>query len=196
MRHVARKVATVEGGLVWFGGVFTTGILFPDRWTCIWQYSPLRTEPLKSYWVYLRIPWWYLGQQYINRKGSFSLLFLYHYVFPCPLQYFPKWHWNARGAVPWDVTMAYGGAAVPPLTARGSRSPSYRVCGSESQKRSRGQSQERGREVEDWGGGGEEEEDDGVPPATSERGTRGRGCPIGGGWRIPGRGVQAQRGHH
>jgi len=24
----------------------------------------------------------YLGQQYINRKGSFSLLFLYHYVFP------------------------------------------------------------------------------------------------------------------
>ena len=31
MRHVARKVAAVEGGLVWFGGSFTAGTLFPDR---------------------------------------------------------------------------------------------------------------------------------------------------------------------
>jgi len=31
MRHVARKVATVEGGLVWFRGGFTMGMLFPDR---------------------------------------------------------------------------------------------------------------------------------------------------------------------
>jgi len=35
MRHVARKVATMEGGLVWFGSGFTMGMLFPDRWTCI-----------------------------------------------------------------------------------------------------------------------------------------------------------------
>jgi len=35
MRHVARKVAAVEDRLVWFGGGFTTGTLFLDRWTCI-----------------------------------------------------------------------------------------------------------------------------------------------------------------
>ena len=37
MRHVARKVATIEGRLVWFGGGFTVGTLFPDVWTCIWH---------------------------------------------------------------------------------------------------------------------------------------------------------------
>jgi len=31
MRCVARKVATMEGRLVWFGGGFTAGMLFPDR---------------------------------------------------------------------------------------------------------------------------------------------------------------------
>ena len=36
LRCVARKVATVESGLVWFGGGFTMGTLFPDGWTCIW----------------------------------------------------------------------------------------------------------------------------------------------------------------
>jgi len=35
MKHVARKVAAVEGRLVWFGGGFTVEMLFPDRWTCI-----------------------------------------------------------------------------------------------------------------------------------------------------------------
>ena len=39
MKHVAREVAAVEGGLVWFRGGFTMGTLFPDRWTCIWQES-------------------------------------------------------------------------------------------------------------------------------------------------------------
>jgi len=34
IRCVARKVATVEGGLVWFGDGFTAGTLFLDRWTC------------------------------------------------------------------------------------------------------------------------------------------------------------------
>jgi len=29
------KVAAMEGGLVWFRGGFTVGMLFPDRWTCI-----------------------------------------------------------------------------------------------------------------------------------------------------------------
>ena len=37
MRYVARKVATIEGRLVWFGGGFTVGTLFPDVWTCIWH---------------------------------------------------------------------------------------------------------------------------------------------------------------
>ena len=35
IRRVARKVATMEGGLVWFRGGFTAGMLFSDRWTCI-----------------------------------------------------------------------------------------------------------------------------------------------------------------
>jgi len=35
MRRVARKVAAMEGGLVWFKGSFIAGMLFPDRWTCI-----------------------------------------------------------------------------------------------------------------------------------------------------------------
>jgi len=35
IRHVARKVAAVEGGLVCFGDDFTTGMLFLDGWTCI-----------------------------------------------------------------------------------------------------------------------------------------------------------------
>jgi len=35
MRHVARKMAAVESGLVCFGDDFTMGILFPDGWTCI-----------------------------------------------------------------------------------------------------------------------------------------------------------------
>ena len=35
--YVARKMATMEGGLVWFRGGSTAGTLFPDRWTCIWQ---------------------------------------------------------------------------------------------------------------------------------------------------------------
>ena len=39
MRHIVRKVAAVEGRLVWFGSGFTAGTLFPDRWTCIWHYS-------------------------------------------------------------------------------------------------------------------------------------------------------------
>ena len=39
MRRVVRKVAAMEGGLVWFGGGFTMGMLFPDRWTCIWHHS-------------------------------------------------------------------------------------------------------------------------------------------------------------
>ena len=37
IRRVARKVAAMEGRLVWFRGSFTMGTLFPDRWTCIWQ---------------------------------------------------------------------------------------------------------------------------------------------------------------
>jgi len=35
MRHVVRKIAAVEGGLVCFGGDFTMGMLFLDKWTCI-----------------------------------------------------------------------------------------------------------------------------------------------------------------
>ena len=78
-----------------------------------------------------------------------------------------------------DVAETQGGVEVPPLTARDSRSLSYRVCSSESQERSRGQGQGRGREAEGCGGGGEEEEDKGVPPVTLGQGARGRGHSIG-----------------
>ena len=42
MRYVVRKMATMEGGLVWFRGGFTMGTLFLDRWTCIWQMVHIR----------------------------------------------------------------------------------------------------------------------------------------------------------
>jgi len=35
IRRVVRKVAAIEGKLVYFGDDFTAGIKFPDRWTCI-----------------------------------------------------------------------------------------------------------------------------------------------------------------
>ena len=35
IRCVARKVAAVEGRLIWFRSGFTVGMLFLDRWTCI-----------------------------------------------------------------------------------------------------------------------------------------------------------------
>jgi len=44
MRHIARKMAAMEGRLVWFGGGFTMGMLFPDRWTCIWQFSNFKSS--------------------------------------------------------------------------------------------------------------------------------------------------------
>ena len=63
------------------------------------------------------------------------------------------------------------------MTTRDSKSLLCRVCGSESQERSGGQSQE----AKDYGGGEEEEEDNGVPLVVSGQGAGGRGCPIGGG---------------
>ena len=35
IRHVARKMAAVEGRIVWLRDGFTTEMLFLDRWTCI-----------------------------------------------------------------------------------------------------------------------------------------------------------------
>ena len=61
------------------------------------------------------------------------------------------------------------------MTARDSGSLSCRVCGSESQERSGGQSQE----AEGYGGGEEKEEDNGVLLVVPGQGARGRGCPIG-----------------
>ena len=34
----------MENRLVWFEGGFTTGTLFPDRWTCIWHKSIIRNK--------------------------------------------------------------------------------------------------------------------------------------------------------
>ena len=48
IRCVVRKMATVEGRLVWFEGGFTTGTLFPDRWTYIWH-SPTIQQCLHCY---------------------------------------------------------------------------------------------------------------------------------------------------
>ena len=82
------------------------------------------------------------------------------------------------------------------MTARGSKSLLCRLYGSESQERGGGQGQGRGWQAEGCGGGEKEQEDEGVPLATLGRGAKGRGHPIGGGWRILGRGVQAQGGCH
>ena len=65
------------------------------------------------------------------------------------------------------------------------------MCGSESQKRSGGQSQGRGWKMEDC-----KEEEVGVHSTTLGQDARGRGHPIGGGQRIPGHGIQMQGGCH
>ena len=118
---------------------FHCGDVIPDRRTCIWQYFPFRTEPSKSYWVYskfywvyLRILWWYLGQQYINRKGSFSLLFLYHYIFPCLLQHFTKQCRGSRKAAARDAVKTWGGAVAPSPTGGSSEVTLGWACSSES----------------------------------------------------------------
>ena len=129
-----------------------------------------------------------------QKREFFLLLFLYYHIFLHPLRHFTKRRWGPWKAVARDAAEAWGGAEVPPLTARGSRSLLYRACGSESQERSGGQGQGRGWEAEGCGGEEEEEEDEGVPLATPERGARGRGRPIGEGWMIPGCGVQVQGG--
>ena len=130
-----------------------------------------------------------------KQKRKFFTLFPYHYIFLCFFWHFTRWCQDAQGAVLWDTMTAWGGVAVPPLTAKGSGSLSCRACSSESQEKSRGQSQERGWETEGCREEEEEEEDNRVPPATLRQGARGRGHPIGGGWRIPGYGVQMQGGH-
>jgi len=67
-----------------------------------------------------KIPWWYLDQQYINRKECFSLLFLYYHVFPCLLQHFTKQCWNPQKAAARDVAEAQGGAVASSPTGRSS----------------------------------------------------------------------------
>ena len=113
-----------------------------------------------------------MDQQYINGKESFLLLFLYYHVFLCPLQYFTKQHWNPWKAAARDVAETQRGAAA-----------------SASTWESRGEGPGGSRETESCGGGGEEEEDSGVPPMTPGLDARGRGYPIGEGWRIPGHGI-------
>ena len=51
---------------------------------------PLKTEPLKFYWVYPKTSWWYLGQQYINGKESFFTLVSVLLYLPPPPPTFHK----------------------------------------------------------------------------------------------------------
>ena len=74
-----------------------------------WVYS-------KSYWVYPKTSWWYLDQQYVNRKESFLLLFLYHHVFPHPLQHFTKQYWDSWKAVARDTVETRRGAVASAST--------------------------------------------------------------------------------
>jgi len=73
MRCVVRKVATMEGRLVWFRGGFTEGMLFLDRWTCIWH---LYRFPLCYYnkaptYYYLNILWKMQWRMVLWISGTF-----------------------------------------------------------------------------------------------------------------------------
>ena len=95
-----------------------------------------------------------------------------------------------------DIAEAQGEVAAPSPTGRSSKVMSCWACSSEGKEGSRREDPGRSWEAESCRGGGEKKEDDGVPPTAPRQGVRGRGHPIGGGWRIPGHGVQVQGGCH
>ena len=127
-----------------------------------------------------KIPWWYLDQQYINGKESFSLLFLYYHVFPHSLWHFTKQHWNPWKAAARDIAKTREAAAAPSPTGRSGEVTLGWACGSKGKEESRGEGLGRS-----W----EEKEDDEVPSIALGWGVRGRGHLIGGGWRILGYGI-------
>ena len=83
-------MATMEGGLVCFGDDFTVKILFLNKWTCIWQYPPLRTESLKFYWVYLKNPVMVPRSTIHKQKREFFALVSVLLCLPLPTPTFHK----------------------------------------------------------------------------------------------------------
>jgi len=72
MRCVVRKMAAVEGRLVWFRDGFTTEMLFLDRWTCIWQ--PFRLSSLGRLILLMLsvILVFYMGINFLSEKRTSS----------------------------------------------------------------------------------------------------------------------------
>ena len=69
----------MKGRLVWFGGGFTAGMLFLDRWTCIWQLSGLYPSQLL-----LVTSWW---SPLLDESMAFLVPHLISTSLPFPLFY-------------------------------------------------------------------------------------------------------------
>ena len=132
---------------------------------------------------------------YINGKESFLLLFLYHHVFPHLLQYFTKQYQSTWQEATRNIAEVWGvAAALAPTRGSSKVMPGWAHC-SEDKEGGGGKNKGGSREEKSCRRGGKEEEDIGVSPTTLEWGTRGRSCPFGGHWRVPGHRIQVQRGH-
>ena len=130
-----------------------------------------------------RILWWYLSQQYINRK-KFLLFLLHYHIFPHPLQHLPTQYWYAWRTVPGNAAVVQGEAIALSLFGRGSRGLSCGACSSESKKRDRGQSKGRSQKTEACRRK-EKEEKVGVHSMTLEQSDSREHHLFGGHWEIP-----------
>ena len=130
-----------------------------------------------------RILWWYLDQQYINRKEKFFFSLLYHHIFPHSLWYLPKWYQDTQRTAVRNAAKAQGEVIAPGSIGRSSEGMLSWVCGSESKKRSRGQSERESQEEKDCRE--EEEENIGIPLTTPGQDTSREHCPFGEHWKIP-----------
>ena len=85
------------------------------------------------------IPWWYLDQQYINRKESLLLLFLYYHVFSYSFQHFTEQRQDTWKAAARDAAETQRRAAASASTWRSSKVMLGWVCSSKSKEGSGGE---------------------------------------------------------
>ena len=89
----------------------------------------------------------------------------------------------------------WGEAVAPNPTGRSGEVMSGWVCGSEGKERIWGKDKRGSWEEESCRREGKEEKDIRVSPTTLKWGARGRSHPFGECWKVPGHGIQVQRGH-
>ena len=125
-----RSISTVEDGIPkWLqhrheiccekGGCRGRRACMTTLWRCNFRTDGLVYDSIPllglSLWSPIgftrKILWWHLDQQYINKKESFLLLFLYYHVFPHPLRHFTKRHRNPWKAAVREAVEAQGKAA-------------------------------------------------------------------------------------